>query len=200
MPQCRGHFNDLRIDNYVFAVCHTLSQGVAALFGPNSPFTAHHVQVIIGIVIRIIISIIINYQTLINILLQSICDSKEIPHIETRWDYRVSCCDWIYSYVCHSERIYDNIDVWLWYNNRMSSWSHWICQYLIFVSRQNCVQNLTLCVKQFFRDQIGKLAKFCDGCDKCEVWICHYLIAIEYIWKILKQGGPIKIETFMHWK
>ena len=43
-------------------VCHTLSQGVAALFGPTSPFTAHHVQ--------------------------SICDSKEIPHIETRWDYR----------------------------------------------------------------------------------------------------------------
>ena len=43
-------------------MCHTLSQGVAALFGPTSPFTAHHVQ--------------------------SICDSKEIPHIETRWDYR----------------------------------------------------------------------------------------------------------------
>ena len=47
----------------LFAVCHSLSQGVAALFGPNSPYTAHHVQ--------------------------SICDSKEIPHIETRWDYRV---------------------------------------------------------------------------------------------------------------
>ena len=44
-------------------MCHSLSQGVAALFGPNSPYTAHHVQ--------------------------SICDSKEIPHIETRWDYRV---------------------------------------------------------------------------------------------------------------
>ena len=42
------------------------------------------------IIIYIIILIIINYQTLINILLQSICDAKEIPHIETRWDYRVS--------------------------------------------------------------------------------------------------------------
>ena len=41
-------------------MCHSLSQGVAALFGPNSPYTAHHVQ--------------------------SICDSKEIPHIETRYD------------------------------------------------------------------------------------------------------------------
>ena len=41
-------------------VCHSLTQGVAALFGPNSPYTAHHVQ--------------------------SICDSKEIPHIETRCD------------------------------------------------------------------------------------------------------------------
>ena len=40
-------------------MCHTLSQGVAALFGPNSPFTAHHVQVFIVIVIRIIITIII---------------------------------------------------------------------------------------------------------------------------------------------
>ena len=39
-------------------MCHSLTQGVAALFGPNSPYTAHHVQ--------------------------SICDSKEIPHIETR--------------------------------------------------------------------------------------------------------------------
>ena len=48
---------------YFVSVCHSLSQGVAALFGPTSPFTAHHVQ--------------------------SICDSKEIPHIETRWDYRV---------------------------------------------------------------------------------------------------------------
>ena len=42
------------------AVCHSLTQGVAALFGPNSPYTAHHVQ--------------------------SICDSKEIPHTETRCD------------------------------------------------------------------------------------------------------------------
>ena len=36
---------------------------ITVRFGPNSPFTAHHVQ--------------------------SICDAKEIPHIETRWDYRV---------------------------------------------------------------------------------------------------------------
>ncbi|XP_023349760.1 glutamate receptor ionotropic, kainate 2 isoform X2 [Eurytemora carolleeae] len=41
-------------------VCAAMSQGVAALFGPSSSFTAHHVQ--------------------------SICDAKEIPHIETRWD------------------------------------------------------------------------------------------------------------------
>ena len=55
----------LRIDNYVFAVCHTLSQGVAALFGPNSPFTAHHVQVIIItiIIINIVIIVVVEWST-----------------------------------------------------------------------------------------------------------------------------------------
>ena len=64
---CIAKLSELRYVKKVvqisIVVCHSLSQGVAALFGPNSPYTAHHVQ--------------------------SICDSKEIPHIETRWDYRV---------------------------------------------------------------------------------------------------------------
>lgn len=37
--------------------------GVAAIFGPQSPHTASHVQ--------------------------SICDTMEVPHLETRWDYRL---------------------------------------------------------------------------------------------------------------
>ena len=45
------------------AVCHLLRSGVAAIFGPQSPHTASHVQ--------------------------SICDTMEIPHLETRWDYRL---------------------------------------------------------------------------------------------------------------
>jgi len=45
-------------------VCSALEQGVAAIFGPSSSFSAHHVQ--------------------------SICDTKEIPHIETRWDFTSS--------------------------------------------------------------------------------------------------------------
>jgi len=45
-------------------VCSALGKGVAAIFGPSSSFTAHHVQ--------------------------SICDAKEIPHIETRWDTTTS--------------------------------------------------------------------------------------------------------------
>ena len=45
------------------AVCHLLRSGVAALFGPQSGTTSSHVQ--------------------------SICDAMEIPHIETRWDYRL---------------------------------------------------------------------------------------------------------------
>ncbi|XP_024216292.1 glutamate receptor ionotropic, kainate 2 isoform X2 [Halyomorpha halys] len=44
-------------------VCHLLRSGVAAIFGPQSPQTASHVQ--------------------------SICDTMEIPHLETRWDYRL---------------------------------------------------------------------------------------------------------------
>lgn len=37
--------------------------GVAAIFGPQSAHTASHVQ--------------------------SICDTMEVPHLETRWDYRL---------------------------------------------------------------------------------------------------------------
>ncbi|XP_073988845.1 kainate-type ionotropic glutamate receptor subunit 1D isoform X1 [Rhodnius prolixus] len=44
-------------------VCHLLRSGVAAIFGPQSSQTASHVQ--------------------------SICDTMEIPHLETRWDYRL---------------------------------------------------------------------------------------------------------------
>ena len=44
-------------------VCHLLRSGVAAIFGPQSPQTASHVQ--------------------------SICDTMEIPHLETRWDFRL---------------------------------------------------------------------------------------------------------------
>lgn len=42
-------------------VCSALKLGVAAMFGPTSSLTAHHVQ--------------------------SICDTKEVPHLETRWDF-----------------------------------------------------------------------------------------------------------------
>ena len=68
----------LRIENHYFAVCHTLSQGVAALFGPNSPFTAHHVQVFIVIVIRIIITII---NIIIVIIVIVKWSTESTPHI-----------------------------------------------------------------------------------------------------------------------
>lgn len=45
------------------SVCRALSSGVAALFGPRSGGTSSHVQ--------------------------SICDTLEVPHIETRWDYKI---------------------------------------------------------------------------------------------------------------
>lgn len=46
-----------------FPVCHLLQSGVAAIFGPQSGQTASHVQ--------------------------SICDTMEVPHLETRWDFRI---------------------------------------------------------------------------------------------------------------
>lgn len=46
----------------IYTVCHLLRSGVAAIFGPQSAPAAAHVQ--------------------------SICDTMELPHLETRWDYR----------------------------------------------------------------------------------------------------------------
>ncbi|XP_068207358.1 glutamate receptor ionotropic, kainate 1-like [Palaemon carinicauda] len=45
-------------------VCSLLKSGVAAIFGPQSSQTSAHVQ--------------------------SICDALEIPHIENRWDFRLT--------------------------------------------------------------------------------------------------------------
>ena len=53
---------------FCVSVCHLLRSGVAALFGPQSGTTSSHVQ--------------------------SICDAMEIPHIETRWDYRLKRDDY----------------------------------------------------------------------------------------------------------
>lgn len=61
------HINNSYWPYYTLAfsctVCHLLRGGVAAIFGPQSAHTASHVQ--------------------------SICDTMEIPHLETRWDYRL---------------------------------------------------------------------------------------------------------------
>ena len=43
-------------------MCRQVRDGVAAIFGPMSTISATHVQ--------------------------SICDALEVPHIETRWDFR----------------------------------------------------------------------------------------------------------------
>ncbi|MPC92051.1 Glutamate receptor ionotropic, kainate 1 [Portunus trituberculatus] len=45
-------------------VCSLLKSGVAAIFGPQSGQTSAHVQ--------------------------SICDALEVPHIENRWDFRLT--------------------------------------------------------------------------------------------------------------
>ncbi|XP_012273725.1 glutamate receptor ionotropic, kainate 2 isoform X1 [Orussus abietinus] len=73
-------------------VCHLLSSGVAAIFGPQSAHTASHVQ--------------------------SICDTMEIPHLETRWDYRLrreSCLVNLYPHPTTLSKAYvDLVKAWGW--------------------------------------------------------------------------------------
>lgn len=73
-------------------VCHLLRTGVAAIFGPQSPQTASHVQ--------------------------SICDTMEIPHLETRWDYRLrreSCLVNLHPHPSMLSRAYvDIVRAWGW--------------------------------------------------------------------------------------
>nr|QHN69189.1 ionotropic receptor 8 [Sirex nitobei] len=73
-------------------VCHLLRTGVAAIFGPQSAHTASHVQ--------------------------SICDTMEIPHLETRWDYRLrreSCLVNLYPHPTTLSKAYvDLVKAWGW--------------------------------------------------------------------------------------
>lgn len=68
-------------------MCHLLNSGVAAIFGPQSAHTASHVQ--------------------------SICDTMEIPHLETRWDYRLkreSCLVNLYPHPTTLSKVKYNFD------------------------------------------------------------------------------------------
>ncbi|XP_043469345.1 glutamate receptor ionotropic, kainate 2 isoform X3 [Leptopilina heterotoma] len=73
-------------------VCYLLRNGVAAIFGPQSSHTASHVQ--------------------------SICDTMEIPHLETRWDYRLrreSCLVNLYPHATTLSKAYvDLVKAWGW--------------------------------------------------------------------------------------
>ncbi|GBP84886.1 Glutamate receptor ionotropic, kainate 2 [Eumeta japonica] len=73
-------------------VCHLLRSGVAAISGPQSAPAAAHVQ--------------------------SICDTMELPHLETRWDYRTrreSCLVNLYPHPAALSRAYvDLVRVWGW--------------------------------------------------------------------------------------
>lgn len=73
-------------------MCHLLRTGVAAIFGPQSPQTASHVQ--------------------------SICDTMEVPHLETRWDYRLrreSCLVNLYPHPTTLSKAYvDLVKSWGW--------------------------------------------------------------------------------------
>ncbi|XP_052126881.1 glutamate receptor ionotropic, kainate 2 isoform X1 [Frankliniella occidentalis] len=74
------------------SVCHLLQSGVAAIFGPQSGQTASHVQ--------------------------SICDTMEVPHLETRWDFRIrreSCLVNLYPHPSALSKAYvDIVRAWGW--------------------------------------------------------------------------------------
>ncbi len=63
----------------VFSVCKTLETGIAGLFGPQSGVTASHIQ--------------------------SICDSLELPHVETRWDYSMEREDYSVNLYPHPQAL-----------------------------------------------------------------------------------------------
>ena len=73
-------------------MCQLLKSGVAAIFGPQSAHTANHVQ--------------------------SICDTMEVPHIETRWDSKMrreSCLVNLYPHPSVlSEAYVDLVRAWGW--------------------------------------------------------------------------------------
>lgn len=56
-----------------------LTRGVVAILGPQSSFTSPHIG--------------------------SICDSLDIPHIETRWDYRTRAKDYSINLYPHWETL-----------------------------------------------------------------------------------------------
>ncbi|KAG1652212.1 Glutamate receptor ionotropic, kainate 1 [Nymphon striatum] len=60
-------------------VCSMLGRGVAAILGPQSAFTSPHIG--------------------------SLCDSFDIPHIETRWDYRRRVKDYSINLYPHWETL-----------------------------------------------------------------------------------------------
>ena len=62
-------------------VCHLLRSGVAALFGPESGEKKRTEL--------IFITSFYSSAGTTSTHIQSICDAMEIPHIETRWDFRV---------------------------------------------------------------------------------------------------------------
>lgn len=77
-----------------YTVCHLLRSGVAAIFGPQSAPAAAHVQ--------------------------SICDTMELPHLETRWDYRTrreSCLVNLYPHPAALSRVRP---LTILYNNKLN--------------------------------------------------------------------------------
>ena len=84
----------------VFLVCHLLRSGVAALFGPQSGTTSSHVQ--------------------------SICDAMEIPHIETRWDYRLKRDDYSVNLYPHPTALSSVSSIRILHMNKNYTLSRWL--------------------------------------------------------------------------
>ena len=78
--QCSQSINGTPLITYLStAVCKALGSGVAGIFGPQSGTTSSHIQ--------------------------SICDTLEIPHIETRWDYRLTRDDYSVNLYPHPQAL-----------------------------------------------------------------------------------------------
>ncbi|CAG7834172.1 unnamed protein product [Allacma fusca] len=148
-------------------VCNMMSKGVAAIFGPQTHESASHVQ--------------------------SICDAFEIPHIETKWDFRIRKENYMINLYPHPftlSRAYNDLV-------EAFGWESYIVIYdAMYRQRTHCTQEVTsksLCLlylyaRPLFREILRetKIRNIVLDCDT------------RKILGVLKQAQQIGLMTYKY--
>ena len=114
--------------HFFIAVCKALKNGMAGLFGPQSSVTSSHIQ--------------------------SICDTLEIPHIETRWDYRMKRDDYSVNLYPHPHALGQVCQICTYYlpsdlkgKLQMPAWCSSATKSRVCLSRERSGDSLNCCQK-----------------------------------------------------